>query len=111
MRLDCSADQGGIEVAHHYAGPGARAVLDLAYRVARVVEEESGLTGHDFEVDQPTLTGDPRRAAARLGGVSDWVRRELVRASRADGCPIHLVENSNALGYGRPETACSDPCD
>ncbi|MEK0096969.1 hypothetical protein WDA79_00335 [Streptomyces sp. A475] len=47
-------------------------MTELAYRVARIVEDESGLTGHDFEVDQPTRTGAPAKAAARLSSVSDW---------------------------------------
>ncbi|MFE0421219.1 hypothetical protein [Streptomyces sp. NPDC058953] len=49
----------------------------MAYRIARLVEEESGLTGHDFEVDQPTRTGDPGKAAGRLSSVSDGARSHL----------------------------------
>ena len=49
----------------------------MVYRIARIVEEESDLTGHDFEVDQPTRTGDPIKAAARLTGVSDWAQHHL----------------------------------
>jgi hypothetical protein len=46
--------------------------MELAYRIARIVEDESGLTGHDFEVGQPTRTGAPGKAAARMNVVSDW---------------------------------------
>ncbi|MGW0537419.1 hypothetical protein [Streptomyces sp. NPDC003032] len=51
--------------------------MELAYRIARIVEDESGLTGHDFEVGQPTRTGDPVKAAVRLSGVSDWAQHHL----------------------------------
>ncbi|WP_377270428.1 hypothetical protein [Peterkaempfera sp. SMS 1(5)a] len=77
VQLDYAGDTGNIEIAYHYSGPAALAVMDLAYRIARIVEEESGLTGHDFEVDQPARTGDPARAAARLSGVSDWAQSHL----------------------------------
>ncbi|MCM2393874.1 hypothetical protein [Streptomyces albipurpureus] len=51
------------------------AVTELAYRIACIVEEETGLTGHDFEVEQPNRTGDPVRAAARPSGASDWAQQ------------------------------------
>ncbi|ANW18900.1 hypothetical protein [Streptomyces clavuligerus] len=83
--VHCSyyGDSADIEVPYRYAGAEALAVMELAYRVAHVIEEECGLTGHDFEVDQPTRTGDPARAAARLGGVGGLVRREV--AARGTG--------------------------
>ncbi|WAL69119.1 hypothetical protein ORV05_15550 [Amycolatopsis cynarae] len=62
---------------YRYSGPAALEVMELAYRIARIVEEESGLTGHDFEVDQPTRTGDPAKAAARLSRISDWAQHHL----------------------------------
>ena len=77
VQLDYCGDTAGIEVAYRYSGPAASEVMELAYRIARIVEEESGLTGHDFEVDQPTRTGDPVKAAARLSGVSDWAQHHL----------------------------------
>ncbi|MBM9507827.1 hypothetical protein [Actinacidiphila acididurans] len=77
VKFDYRGDMGDIEIPYRYSGPAALAVMELAYRVARIVEEESGLTGHDFEVDQPTRTGDPAKAAARLGGVADWAQRNL----------------------------------
>ncbi|MEU6343717.1 hypothetical protein ABZ883_22570 [Streptomyces sp. NPDC046977] len=79
VQLDYSGDTAGIEVAYRYSGPAASAVMDLAYRIARIVEEESGLTGYDFEVDQPVRTGDPARAAAKLSGVSEWARDHLAQ--------------------------------
>ncbi|MEU9399517.1 hypothetical protein [Streptomyces sp. NPDC048242] len=77
VQLDYCGDTAHIEVAYHHSGPAAREVMELAYRIARIVEDESGLTGHDFEVGQPTRTGDPGRAAARLSGVSDWAQHHL----------------------------------
>lgn len=77
MQLDYCGDTASIEVSYRYPGPAALEVMELACRVARIVEDESGLTGHDFEVDQPTRTGDPAEAAARLSGVSAWARHHL----------------------------------
>ncbi|MFI8895554.1 hypothetical protein [Streptomyces paradoxus] len=77
VQLDYCGDTAQIEVAYRHSGPAALAVMELAYRIARIVEGESGLTGHDFEVDQPTRTGDPVKAAARLSGVSEWAQLHL----------------------------------
>ncbi|MEW2580182.1 hypothetical protein [Streptomyces syringium] len=77
VQLDYCGDTASIEVAYRRSGPAALAVMEVAYRIARIVEEESGLTGHDFEVDQPTRTGDPVKAADRLSGVSDWAQHHL----------------------------------
>lgn len=51
--------------------------MELAYRIARIVEEEGGLTGHDFEVGRPTRTGDPVKAANRLSRVSGWAQHHF----------------------------------
>ncbi|MGR4853931.1 hypothetical protein [Streptomyces sp. LARHCF252] len=77
VQLDYCGDTAHIEVAYRHSGPAALEVMELAYRIARIVEDESGLTGHDFEVDQPTRTGDPVKAAARLSGVSGWAQHHL----------------------------------
>ncbi|MFG2944182.1 hypothetical protein [Streptomyces adustus] len=77
VQLDHCGDTAHIEVAYGRSGPEAPALMEQAYRVARIVEEESGMTGHDFEVDQPTRTGDPAKAAGRLSGVSDWIRSQF----------------------------------
>jgi hypothetical protein len=77
IQLDYRADTADIEVAYRHSGHTALDIMERAYRIARIVEDESGLTGHDFEVDQPTRTGDPARAAARLAGVSDWAQHHL----------------------------------
>ncbi|MGW1409008.1 hypothetical protein [Streptomyces sp. NPDC002403] len=77
MQLDHCGDTAQIEVAYRHSGPAALEVMELAYRIARIVEDESDLTGHDFEVDQPIRTGDPARAAVRLSDVSDWAQHHL----------------------------------
>ncbi|WP_405634512.1 hypothetical protein OHB53_09950 [Streptomyces sp. NBC_00056] len=77
VQLDYCGNTAIIEVAYRYSGPAALEVMELAYRIARIVEDESSLTGHDFEVGQPTRTGDPVKAAARLSGVSDWAQHHL----------------------------------
>ncbi|MER6910425.1 hypothetical protein ABT354_01930 [Streptomyces sp. NPDC000594] len=66
-----------IEIPYRWSGPAALPVMELAYRIARLAEDECGLTGHDFEVDQPTRTGDPVRAATLFGGVTDWAHRHI----------------------------------
>ncbi|MFD3648198.1 hypothetical protein ACFWVT_03205 [Streptomyces cyaneofuscatus] len=77
VQFDYCGDTAGVEVAYRHSGAGASAVMEPAYRIARIAEEESGLTGYDFEVDQPVRTGDPARAAARMSAVSDWARHHL----------------------------------
>ncbi|GHF30223.1 hypothetical protein E5082_29400 [Streptomyces griseoluteus] len=77
VQLDYCGDTAHIEVAYRHSGPATLKVMELAYRIARIVEDESGLTGHDFEVDQPTRTGDPVTAAARLSSVSTWAQHHL----------------------------------
>ncbi|MGW8881894.1 hypothetical protein ACWGPC_55505, partial [Streptomyces mirabilis] len=63
VQLDYCGDTAHIEVAYRHSESAALEVMELAYRIARIVEDESGLIGHDFEVDQPTRTGDPVKAA------------------------------------------------
>ncbi|MEW5536738.1 hypothetical protein AB1339_03565 [Streptomyces cyaneofuscatus] len=77
VQFDYCGDTAGVEVAYRHSEAGASAVMELAYRIARIAEEESGLTGYDFEVDQPIRTGDPAKAAARMSAVSDWARHHL----------------------------------
>ncbi|GLW57659.1 hypothetical protein [Kitasatospora phosalacinea] len=77
FQLQYTGDTASIEIPHRHPGEAALPITDAAYRAARMVEEELGLLGHDHEVDQPVRTGDPRRAAARLGGVAAWAQRTL----------------------------------
>ncbi|RPE36091.1 hypothetical protein [Kitasatospora cineracea] len=77
FQLCYGGETAGIEIAYRYPGETALPIMEEAYRIARLVEEELGLLGYDHEVDQPVRTGDPRRAAARLGGIADWAQRTL----------------------------------
>ncbi|MFC8721040.1 hypothetical protein [Kitasatospora sp. NPDC057198] len=70
FQLLYTGDGASIEIPYRYPGGAALPITTEAYRAARMVEEELGLLGHDHEVDQPVRTGDPRKAAARLGGVA-----------------------------------------
>ncbi|MBZ4320148.1 hypothetical protein [Streptomyces huiliensis] len=79
VQLDYYGDSATIEVPYRHSGPAALSVMELAYGIARVVEDETGLTGHDHEVDQPTRTGDPARAAARMSGITDWAQSHLTQ--------------------------------
>ncbi|WP_055591185.1 hypothetical protein [Peterkaempfera griseoplana] len=78
LQLDCDGNGAEIEIPYRYPGEAALPIVVVAYRIARIVEEETGMTGFDFEADQPVSGGDVRIAAARLGGVAQWVRDNLV---------------------------------
>ncbi|WP_258018071.1 hypothetical protein [Streptomyces noursei] len=41
VQLDYCGDTANIEIAYRYSGPAALEVMELAYRIARIVEEES----------------------------------------------------------------------
>jgi hypothetical protein len=60
--------------------------MEDAYRLARLVEEESGLVGYDVQADQLTMTGDARKAAAQLGGVAQWAQENLTRDIGPNEC-------------------------
>ncbi|MFF1690612.1 hypothetical protein [Streptomyces sp. NPDC058254] len=77
VQLDYCGDTAHIEIAYRHTGPAALEVMELAYRIAHIVEDESGLTGHDFEVGQPTRSGAPVKAADRLSAISDWAQHHL----------------------------------
>ncbi|MEU8698829.1 hypothetical protein AB0C61_14340 [Streptomyces sp. NPDC048680] len=77
LQLDYDGDSASVEIPYRYSGEGALSMATEAYRIAHIVEEESGLTGFDFQTDRPTTPGDVRRAAARLGGITDWAQENL----------------------------------
>ncbi|MCX4679126.1 hypothetical protein OG413_28125 [Streptomyces sp. NBC_01433] len=72
VQLDYCGDTAHIEIVYRHSGPAALEMMELAYRIAHIAEDESGLTGRDFEVGQLTRTGDPAKAADRLSGISNW---------------------------------------
>ncbi|NUS64815.1 MAG: hypothetical protein HOQ46_14360 [Saccharothrix sp.] len=77
LLLDYDGESASIDIAYRYPGPAALPIMTRAYRIARVVEEESGLHGYDGVVDQPVATGDVDAAAAALGGTSGWAQANL----------------------------------
>ncbi|GAA0362869.1 hypothetical protein [Streptomyces blastmyceticus] len=77
LQLDYAGDSADIEIPYRYPGRQALPIMAEAYRIARMVEEESGLEGYDYEVDQPVRTGDINTAAARLGGIAHWAQENL----------------------------------
>lgn len=79
LQFDYSGDSAFLAVPYRYPGPAALPIMAEAYRIARVVEEESGLEGYDAQVGQYVRTGDVDAAAARLGGVSTWAQDHLTR--------------------------------
>ncbi|MFI6758814.1 hypothetical protein ACIBF5_06665 [Micromonospora sp. NPDC050417] len=66
-----------IEIPYRYPHEAALPVAVEAYRLGRIVEEETDLEGYDAEVEQDVRTGDPQVAAARLGGVAAWAWKNL----------------------------------
>lgn len=77
ITLDYYGDSVGIDIPYWYQGDAALPVITEAYRMARVVEEVTGMEGFDGQAGQPTATGDLMGAAAKLGGVSRWARENL----------------------------------
>ncbi|MEO3747062.1 hypothetical protein [Plantactinospora sp. B5E13] len=70
--LHYSGEKASIEIPYRYPDESALTVMTEAYQVARIVEDETGLEGYDFEVDQDVRTGNVKVAAARLAGVAHW---------------------------------------
>jgi hypothetical protein len=79
LQLDYDGESAAVYIAYRYPGPAALPIMWEAYRVARLVEEESGLEGRDDQVDQTVRTGDVEAAAAKLGGTSRWAQDTLTR--------------------------------
>lgn len=77
LQLDYDGDSAGIDIPYRYPGSGALPIMAEAYRIGRMVEEECGLEGYDYEVEQPVRTGDADVAAARLGGIARWAQETL----------------------------------
>ncbi|QQQ77652.1 hypothetical protein IOD16_03825 [Saccharothrix sp. 6-C] len=77
LLLDYDGESASIDIAYRYPGPAAPPIMARAYRIARVVEEESGLEGYDGVLEQPVATGDVAAAAAALGGTSGWAQANL----------------------------------
>ncbi|WP_033437380.1 hypothetical protein [Saccharothrix sp. NRRL B-16314] len=77
VQLDYDGDSAALSIAYRHSGPDALSIMTEAYRIGRVVVEESGFEGYDYEVDQSVLTGDVEVAAAKLDGTSNWAQSTL----------------------------------
>jgi hypothetical protein len=54
IQLFCAPDHAWIQVPYWYTGNGARRVLRLMYRLAAVIEGQTGLRGYDPQIELPT---------------------------------------------------------
>ncbi|MEU1487189.1 hypothetical protein [Streptomyces sp. NPDC005752] len=77
LQLDYAGDSANIEIPYRYPGQQALPIMAEAYQIARMIEEESGLEGYDYEADQPVRTGDSDVAAVKLGGIARWAQEHL----------------------------------
>lgn len=80
LALDYDGESADLAAPFWYPGEAALPVIAEAYRIAAIVEDETGLEGYDGQVEQPTATGDPALSAARLGGIARWARENLAGA-------------------------------
>ncbi|MFD4000620.1 hypothetical protein [Streptomyces rubiginosohelvolus] len=77
LQLDYDGNSATIDIPYRYPGSEALPIMAEAYRIGRMVEEECGLEGYDYEVEQPVRTGDIEVAASRLGGLARWAQETL----------------------------------
>jgi hypothetical protein len=78
FQLDYDGESAQIYIPYHYAAEEAVAVLTTAYRLARVVEEETGLEGYDAQTDRPTAENDLASAVAQFTGIVRWMAENLL---------------------------------
>ncbi|MFE3667527.1 hypothetical protein ACFXOR_31900 [Streptomyces sp. NPDC059164] len=77
FQLDYDGNSTTIDIPYRYPGSEASPIMAEAYRIGRMVEEECGLEGYDYEVEQPVRTGETEVAASRLGDLARWARQTL----------------------------------
>jgi hypothetical protein len=53
IQVSLYGTEAGISVPYHHTGERAEAVLHLIYRISRVVEATTGLSGYDPQLDLP----------------------------------------------------------
>ncbi|MGW2598447.1 hypothetical protein [Streptomyces klenkii] len=77
LQLDYAGDSADIQIPYRYPGRQALPIMAEAYQIARILAEESGLEGYDYEAAQPVRTGDIDVAATKLGGIARWAQENL----------------------------------
>ncbi|WP_182908152.1 hypothetical protein [Microbispora sp. H13382] len=77
FQLDYDGESAQVFIPYHYAAEEAVAVLTKAYRLARVVEEETGLEGYDPQTDRPTAENDLVSAVTEFTGIVRWIAETL----------------------------------
>lgn len=72
IQLSLYADEAGITVPYWYAGAEAQEIVRTIYRLAAVIEEHTGLSGYDGQVDLPVaeVAERPELAAASFDMVA-----------------------------------------
>ena len=53
IQVLCTAGQASVQVPYWHTGAMARHVVTTMYRISAIIEEETGLTGFDPQVEQP----------------------------------------------------------
>jgi hypothetical protein len=53
IQVLCTADEASVQVPYWHTGPMARHVVATMYRISAVIEEETGLSGFDPQIEQP----------------------------------------------------------
>ncbi len=78
FQLNYDGDSADISIPYHYAAEEAGAVLAKAYRLARLVEEETGLEGYDPQTDRLTADNDLVSAITEFTGIARWIAETLL---------------------------------
>jgi hypothetical protein len=70
IQVLCTADEASVQVPYWHTGAMARHVVATMYRIGAVIEEETGLTGFDPQIDQPIAEASVDDAVTAFGVVT-----------------------------------------
>jgi hypothetical protein len=71
LQLSIYGNEISITIPYWHTGDGASSVLALAYKLAAVIENETGLQGYDPQVGTPLSELSPPDAINLMSGVTD----------------------------------------
>ena len=73
IQVNLSADSADLTVPYWYAGADAARIVEAIYRLGQAVEEHTGLTGYDPQVERPLaeVVDRPEAAVAVFDQVAD----------------------------------------